>query len=196
MKVRIPVQRRRVKEASRVRSYLSALARVVIVVSILGSALALVQEIWHPFDPIVGRADAQLALIDQKLTSNLVAGISVSTVVLILAIAGLSIAARGVRKRQYLVSFWRGILSSAIFLASDTFYRFLRELGRLYYTAALALFIAAILILVEVMARMGNRAEERERRTEYLASIVSGLCFALIVQAGEYLWKFAAGMLF
>ena len=155
----------------------------------------MVQELWHPFDTAVTEADIRLAAIDRTLTSSVVAGISVSTIVLILAIAGLSIAARGVHKRQYLVSFWRGILSSAIFLASDAFYRFIRDLGQLYYTAALALFIAAILVLVEVMARWGRQTEERERRTEYLASIVSGLCFALVVQAGEHLWKFVAARL-
>jgi hypothetical protein len=53
--------------------------------------------------------------------------------------------------------------------------------------AAIALFIGATLILVEILSRWGSRESEAERRTEFLASIVSGLAFALIVQAVEHL---------
>ena len=99
-------------------------------------------------------------------------------------VAVLPLLKKGVRRKQYGVSFWRGLLSSAIFLATDRLYRFVQGLGVLYLSATLALFIAATIILVEVVSRLGDLQDEYDTRTELLASIVSGLVFGLIVPAG------------
>jgi len=178
------------RPTTRVRAYLSRLTRVLAGVALVASVVALVQAVLHPIDrTLIETADRRLAALDRTLNASLVSGVSLGTLLVIVAVAAVAVLGRGVHRRQYVVSFWRGLLSSAIFLLSDTFYRFVREQGRLYYTASVALFIAVMLILVELLARWGTYAEERERRTEFLASIVSGLCFALLVQAGESLLK-------
>ena len=180
----------------RVRAYLSRLTRVLAGVALVASVVALVQAVLHPIDrTLIESADRRLAALDRTLNADLVSGVSLGTLLVIVAVAAVAILGRGVHRRQYVVSFWRGLLSSSIFLLSDTFYRFVREQGRLYYTASVALFIAVMLILVELLARWGTYAEERERRTEVLASIVSGLCFALLVQAGESLLKHLSSVL-
>ena len=99
------------------------------------------------------------------------------------------------RRKQYGLSFWRGLLSSAIFLATDRLYRYVQGLGVLYLSATLALFIAATIILVEVVSRLGDLQSESDTRTELLASIVSGLVFGLIVQLAEYGFKAIGAML-
>lgn len=180
------------RPTTRVRAYLSRLTRFLALVALVAAAVALVQAVFHPIETtFLETADTRLAALDRTLNADLVSGVSLGTLLVIAAVAAVAVLGRGVHRRQYVVSFWRGLLSSAIFLLSDTFYRFVRERGRLYYTASVALFIAVMLILVELLARWGSYAEERERRTEFLASIVSGLCFALLVQAGEAFLKHA-----
>lgn len=175
----------RKRSASRVGAYLARLLHALIFLSFAVAVLFVVQAAAHPFDKVIKTADVELAALDRALDANIVSGISLGAVILIIAVVGISAAGKGVHRRQYVVSFWRGLLSSAIFLLADSFNRFVRDWGRLYYAASIALFIAVTLVLVEIMARWGRAAEEKERRTEFLASIVSGLCFALIVQLGE-----------
>jgi len=170
---------------SRLERFLSQLMFVCIVLLIGAGVFALIQATLHPLDPVVSKAEVTLSMLDKTLSSSLFSGVSLGTIVVILTILTLSMAGRGVHKRQYMVSYWRGILSSGIFFLSDAFYRFVRSKGILYYSASLALFIAVMLILVEIISRWGSVTEERERRTELLASIVSGFSFGLLVQAGE-----------
>lgn len=183
------------RRRTRLGSFLSGLTRTLILVSIIAAVVAFVQAVSHPIDQeVLRKAKGQFSALDRTLSSNLVAGVSLGTVVVVLIVAAVAALGRGVHRRQYAVSFWRGLLSSAIFLLSDTFYRLIQDLGQLYYVASIALFVAITLVLVEILARWGNAAEERERRTEFLASIVSGLCFALVVQVGEAFFSSIPGV--
>jgi hypothetical protein len=56
--------------------------------------------------------------------------------------------------------FARGLVSSLIFFVTDALYRYLKGRGDLYYVAAIALFVGATLVLVEILARWGTRAAE------------------------------------
>jgi hypothetical protein len=172
---------------TRLERYISQLMLVFIVLLLIIGVLALIQATLHPLDPVVSKAERTLSTLNKTLSSSLFSGVSLGTIVVILSVLTLSMAGRGVHKRQYMVSYWRGILSSLIFFLSDAFYRYVRSQGVLYYSASLALFIALMLILVEIISRWGSVTEERERRTELLASIVSGLSFGLLVQAFEAL---------
>ncbi|MCA1950074.1 MAG: hypothetical protein LDL24_05860 [Treponema sp.] len=179
------------KPKTRLERFLSQLMLFCIAVMLIVSVLAFIQATLHPLDPVVSKAEVTLTILDKTLSSSLFSGVSLGTIVVILSILALSMAGRGVHRRQYMVSYWRGILSSGIFFLSDAFYRYVRSRGLLYYSASLALFIAVMLILVEIISRWGSASEERDRRTELLASIVSGLSFGLLVQAFEALFALA-----
>ncbi len=189
MRTNIPSAQRGFRAGgARVLAYLRALGWALAVALVIGGALALVQAFFHPFDFVIEGAEKSLAAIDTTFSASAVAGVSVGSLVLIAAAATIPLFKKGVRRRQYFVSFWRGIVSAAIFLATDKLYRYVQSLGILYFSATLALFLAATIILVEIVARAGKVEEEAERRTEFLASIVSGLVFGLLVQLGEYLF--------
>lgn len=173
---------------ARLLSYVRGLGWALVLLLVAGGGLALVQAYFHPFDIVIEKADESLAAIDTTFSANAVAGVSIGTLVLIAAAIALPLMRKGVRVRQYFVSFWRGLVSAAIFLATDKLYRYVQSLGVLYFSATLALFLAATIVLVEIVARAGRIEEEAERRTEFLASIVSGLVFGLLVQLGEYLF--------
>jgi hypothetical protein len=173
----------------RLVAYLRFLGWVIAGAALVVGILALVQLLFHPFDAILATVEGGLSETDRTLQSDAVAGVSFGTIVLVVAVAALPLLKKGVRRRQYGLSFWRGLLSSAIFLATDRLYRYVQELGLLYFSATLALFIAATIILVEIVSRVGRQETESDTRTELLASIVSGLVFGLLVQLAGHLLR-------
>jgi hypothetical protein len=191
MKAKYPLGTTRVPKpkAYRLVSYLRALGWVVAGAAVAIGLLSLVQIFFHPFDELIATAESGLSAADKALQADAFSGISLGTIALVAAFAALSLFKKGVSKRQYGLSFWRGLLSSAIFLATDRLYRFVQGLGVLYFSATLALFVAATIVLVEIVSRAGRQEAESETRTELLASIVSGLVFGLLVQLAERLLR-------
>jgi hypothetical protein len=189
MKTKYPLGTTRVpkKRSTRLTSYLRGLGWLIAVVSLAIGILSLVQVAFHPFDALLGRAQSELGSLDDILQGDAFAGISFGTLALVILIAAIPLFQRGVRKAQYALSFWRGLLSSAIFLGTDRLYRYVQSLGQLYFSATVAIFIAATIVLIEIISRIGKASEEADTRTELIASIVSGLVFGLLVQFGERL---------
>jgi hypothetical protein len=188
MKTRYPVGTEYVPKARawRLRAYLRGLGWFLAMVALGLGVLAFTQILFHPFDAFMETAQEGLAKVDSTLSNESIAGVSLGSLAIVAVVAVLPLLKKGVRRRQYAVSFWRGLLSSAIFLATDRLYRFVQGLGVLYLSATLALFVAATIILVEIVSRLGDIRDESDTRTELLASIVSGLVFGLIVQLAEY----------
>jgi hypothetical protein len=176
-------------KAYRLVSYLRFIGWVVAAAALAIGVLAFVQLAFHPFDAVLSKAERSLAATDRVLQGDELAGVSLGTFVLVAAVAALPLFRKGVRRRQYGLSFWRGLLSSAIFLGTDRLYRYVQGLGALYFSATVALFIAATIVLVEIVARAGRMETESETRTELLASIVSGLVFGLLVQLAGHLLR-------
>lgn len=175
-------------KAWRLVSYIRALGWIMAGLILVGGILVLVQVFYHPFDEILDKAQWGLAQADRTLQMDTITGVSIGSLALVLLVAAIPLLKKGVRKRQYGLSFWRGLLSSFIFLATDRLYRYMQNRGLLYFSATLAIFIAATIILVEIVSRAGKLEAESDTRTELLASIVSGLVFGLIVQLGQYLF--------
>jgi hypothetical protein len=171
--------------AYRLISYLRGLGWVIAAAALAIGLLALVQIAFHPFDALIAKAESGLGEADRTLQGDTVAGVSLGTIVLVAAIATLPLFKKGVRRRQYGLSFWRGLLAAAIFFATDRLYRFVQGLGVLYFSATLALFVVATIVLVEIVSRAGSQERESETKTELLASIVSGLVFGLLLQLAE-----------
>ena len=177
------------RRAFRLVSYLRGLGWAIAAAATIFGLLALVQLFFHPFDFVLEKADASLAAVDLVLTQDQFAGVSIGSLALVLVVAALPLFKKGVRRKQYALSFWRGILSSVVFLATDKLYRYVQGLGLLYFSATMAIFVALTIVLIEIISRMGKIEDEADTRTELIASIVSGLAFGLIVQLGEYLLK-------
>jgi hypothetical protein len=187
MKVKYPLGTTRAQrpKAHRLVSYLRGIGWVIAVAALVVGIFALVQLLFHPFNAILAKGELSLAAADRTLQGKAVAGISLGTILLIVVVSALPLLKKGVHRRQYGLSFWRGLLSSAIFLATNRLYHYAQGLGHLYSSATLALFIAATIVLVEIVSRSGKAEVESETRTELLASIVSGLVFGLLVQLAE-----------
>jgi len=174
-------------KAERLIAFLRVLGWTIVVTALVAGGLFFIQAVWHPFDSLLGVITVDLSRVDSTLSRNAIGGVSVGSFVLVLVIAAVPLLGKGVRKRQYALSFWRGLLSSVIFLASDSLYQFVRSKGVFYFSATILVFLAATIILVEFVSRIGHREAETETRTDILASIVSGLSFGLVVQFGRHI---------
>ncbi len=186
MRTQTPLGAAQYRRASRLAAYIRGLGWAVAAAAVVVGVLSLVQLYFHPFDLVLEKADASLAAMDSALTKEQFAGVSIGSLALVAAVSAVPLLKRGVRRRQYVVSFWRGLLSSAIFLGSDKLYRYVQGLGMLYFSATIALFVAVTIVLVEIISRLGRLEDEADTRTELIASIVSGLVFGLVIQLGEY----------
>jgi len=105
------------------------------------------------------------------------------------------LAMRGVNNRQFLGSFSRGILASVVFVVSDWLYGQLELLGRFWLVLGLGLTVVVTVVLIELITRAGKAQDEVNTRTDLMASVTSGLAFALLLKLGTSAWSAAQAVL-
>lgn len=157
-------------------------------VAVLGALLWGVQMIWHPLDPVIAYVDQDVGAAGATLSGQVVAGVSLASLVLFLILLLIPLAMRGVDNRQFLGSFFRGILASVVFIISDWLYGLLEKQGRFWLIAGLALAVVVTVVLIELITRAGRLKDEVGTRTDLMASVTSGLAFALLLNLGQFAW--------
>lgn len=158
---------------------------LVVVLGTLGWG---VQMIWHPLDPFIEYVNQDVGAVGATLSNQMVAGVSLASLVLFLIFMLIPLALRGVNNGQFLGSFTRGILSSAVFLVSNWIYGELETLGRFWLLVGILLMIVVTVVLIELITRAGKEKDEVNTRTDLMASITSGLAFSLLLNMGTYAW--------
>lgn len=148
-----------------------------------------VEMLWHPLAPVIAYVNQDVGAVGATLSNQLVAGVSLASLVLFLILMLVPLAMRGVNNRQFLGSFSRGILSSIVFLVSNWIYSQLEGLGRFWLLAGIILMIVVTVVLIELITRAGKEANEVNTRTDLMASITSGLAFSLLLNIGTYAWN-------
>lgn len=158
---------------------------------VLGTIAWGVQMIWHPLDPFIAYVNQDVGAVGATLSSQMVAGVSLASLVLFIIFLMIPLAIRGVNNRQFLGSFTRGVLSSGVFLLSDWIYGELGKLGRFWLLVGIVLMIVVTVVLIELITRAGRESDEVNTRTDLMASITSGLAFSLLLNMGLYAWATA-----
>jgi len=167
----------------------------LIIVAVLGALVWGVQMIWHPLDPVIAYVNQDVGAAGATLSKEVVAGVSLASLVLFLILMLIPLAIRGVDNRQFLGSFFRGILASVVFLVSDWLYGQLEHLGRFWLIAGLVLTVVVTIVLIELITRAGKVKDEVGTRTDLMASITSGLAFALLFKLATTAWTAAQAVL-
>lgn len=167
---------------------LRSLITFFFVLAVVGAVAWGVQTIWHPLDPVIHYVDQDVGAVGATLSNQLVAGVSLASLVLFVILLFVPLAMRGVNNRQFLGSFSRGILSSVVFLLSDWLYGELEHAGRFWLVVGIVLSVVVTFVLIELITRAGKAKDEVGTRTDLLASITSGLAFALLLKLGTYAW--------
>jgi len=172
---------------ARAAQYLATLFIRLGIVALIVAILVLVQQFTHVLDPVIAVLDKDVNKMDGTMTKNLFAGISIGTLVLIAVLFLVPFFHRGVNNKQYASSIFRGIISSAVFFATDLIYRELDHVSHFKLLVIVLLTIVVGFILIEFVAKgLAKREDEVAVRTDIVASIVSGLMFALIVRLAQY----------
>ena len=160
------------------------------VLVVLGTLAWGVQMIWHPLDPLIKYVDQDVGVAGATLSNKVIAGVSLASLLLFIILLLIPLAMRGVNNRQFLGSFLRGLLASVVYLVSDWLYGELEKLGRFWLVVGLALTVVLTVVLIELITRAGRERDEVSTRTDLMASITSGLAFALLTNLGLYAWEY------
>jgi len=157
---------------------------------VLGAIAWGVQAIWHPLDPVIAYVDQDVGAVGATLSSQTVAGVSLASLVLFFILMIIPLAMRGVDNKQFMGSFVRGILASAVYILTDWLYAVLEKAGRFWLLVGLGTTVVVTIVLIELITRAGKRQHEVNTRSDLLASITSGLAFALLANLGGYAWHY------
>jgi hypothetical protein len=162
---------------------------------VIGAVAWGVQTIWHPLDPVIAYIDQDVGAVGATLSTQAVAGVSLASLVLFAILMIIPLSMRGVNNKQFLGSFTRGILASVVYLFTDWLYGELEHVGRFWLLVGMLTTIVVTIVFVELITRAGKREEEVNARSDLMASITSGLAFALLANLGQYAWNYAQKVL-
>lgn len=171
---------------ARLTSFLGRLILFLAIFIAVGAVLFTVQTLWHPFDALIAFVNQDIDKVGSTLSREAIGGISFGALALFLVMLIVPIVIRGVNTRQFLVSFFRGLLASVVYMVTDLVYTRLEQFGRFYLVLAIVGSIILTFILVEVITKAGKQHDEVSIRTDLMASISSGIALGLIIKLSTY----------
>jgi hypothetical protein len=172
--------------ASRFARYLKRLLAAALVLCLLGLALAAVQALFHPFDELIAKGLAYIDDLDAKLSREAFNGITIGSLVLILALCFFPIFLTKIDERAYARGLWRGVISAAVFYLSTELFAVATAIGRVHFLLSVLAVVVVCAIVVEGVSLAVREEEEKSFRTDVIASIASGLLFGVLVKLAEY----------
>ncbi len=172
--------------ASRFARYLRNLLRIVVILVVLFFVLAGVQAIFHPFDDLIARATAFVDGLDAKLTSEAFNGITLGSLVLILALCVFPLFLKRIDEKAYARGLWRGVISASVFYLSNRLFALASSFGRIHFIVTMLIVVVVAAVVIEGVSLAVKEEEERSFRTDVTASITSGLLFGVLVKLAEY----------
>ncbi len=166
----------------RVKKFLSKLFFTLIFIISILFILIIIQLVFHPFSVILSQISEWIINANKTLSSELIAGISIGTVIFVLLMFFFPLMHKGVNRKRYWSSIQKGLITSFVFYISQLFYRYAETIGRFYFLIALFIVIIITLILIEIITLSMREEKEIELRTDLIAAIVSGLIFGILLK--------------
>ncbi|OHD54130.1 MAG: hypothetical protein A2Y33_10480 [Spirochaetes bacterium GWF1_51_8] len=164
------------------KTFLVRLIVTILIFGIIGAVLYFLQVQWHLFDEPLKFLEQKIATTEQSMGIELVAGISIGTIVFLVFILLIPILMRKVNNKVYIKSVQRGLLSAFVFFISDSLYKWMESFGQIYVIIAIAGIVLVTIILIELFALSMKKEEESAVRTDLIAAVVSGLMFGLVLK--------------
>jgi Na+/proline symporter len=171
--------------SSRFTRYIGRLLRIALVLSVLVLGLYAAQSYYHVFDDQIAGVKAFLASLEDSLSAEALAGISMGSLVLVAVLCLAPIFWKKIDTRGYMRGLWRGIVSAFVFLASTELFSFAAKASKVYLILSIAGVIIVSALLIEAVSLAAREEEERSLRTDIVASISSGLLFGVLLQLGQ-----------
>jgi len=171
----------------RVNRFLFKLLFVFVIIALIVMVLYFIQMTFHIFDKEIKQFIDWIAYVNQASSYSLIAGVTVGSIIFILAVAMFPLFLRGVNKKNYWVSLQKGLIASFVFFISQIIYKFTANIGKFYFYLTVFAIIVITIILIEIitLSMKEEKAEAEELRTDIIASITSGLIFGVIIKVIE-----------
>ncbi|MEK6794242.1 MAG: hypothetical protein AABZ39_05670 [Spirochaetota bacterium] len=166
----------------KVKSFIDRLVLVLIILSVLLSALYLSNMFFHFLDDPLYILRERLDYLNTVLSSELIAGLSLGSLVLAIVIYMLPKLIGGINRKAYERSLRLGIISSLVFFLSNILYTVVLKHGRVYLFIAIIITGIVTTILVQVLSLMfEDKEKEVSFRTDIVSGISSGLIFGILI---------------
>jgi hypothetical protein len=166
--------------------FLNRLARLVVALGFLWLAFVAVQAAFHPFDALIADTKAFIAGMDSSLSKEAFNGITLGSLVLILALCIFPIFLSRIDEKAYARGLWRGVIATAVFYLSNELYSMAAKQSRMHFLAALFGVVIVTSIVVEAVSLAVREEEQRSFRTDIVSSIASGLLFSVVIKLGGF----------
>ncbi|HET7839686.1 MAG TPA: hypothetical protein VFL04_07995 [Rectinemataceae bacterium] len=180
--------------SSRFTRYIGRLIRAALVLGVLFLGLYAAHAYYGFLDDQIAGVQAFMTELEGSLSVEALAGISMGSLVLVIALCLMPIFWRKIDTRSYVRGLWRGIVSAFVFLASSALFSFAERASKVYLIAAILGVIIVSALLIEAVSLAVREEEERSLRTDIVASISSGLLFGVLIQLGQVALAWAKGL--
>ncbi len=167
---------------SRVFNFLTKVSFTILFFCIAGLVCYLLQTYFHTFNGLIHYINQDIGKVNSTLSAKLLTGISIGTILLVIFILFFPLFMKGVKKKRYFDSVYRGVIASFIYFISDWVYQYTGRISRFYFLLSALIFIIITIVMVEILALSTRREKEAEVRTDIIAAIVAGLVFSLIIK--------------
>ncbi|HEX7713938.1 MAG TPA: hypothetical protein VF531_07920 [Bacillota bacterium] len=166
----------------------------LILVAVLAAVGYWLQISYQIFDAPLAMVHEYLSRANQVYNGKLGAGITVGTVILIGVLLAAPFFTRKINTSMYFSNLKQGIISSFIFLLSQTIFNYFNKFGSFYLLLAMLGVAIITLVLVRMAVRLfKNEKEGVEFRTSFISSVAAGLIFGVLLNLGVVLVDLAKG---
>jgi hypothetical protein len=163
-------------------SYILKLLLSVLILGIILFILYYINKSFHIFDAPIDQLQDQLKSINRVFLNNIIAGISVGTVLLLVFIFVFPLMTKKINTRVYIQNIILGVISSFVFFVSQLIFQYFEKYGKFYMVISIASTIIITIIIVEIMSlSFKSDKKEIEFRTSVLGCIASGLIFGIVL---------------
>lgn len=144
--------------------------------------LYFLNEVFHFIKNPVKDLNIQIKHLNALLFSNMLAGISVGSILLVFTVFIIPVLMKNVDSKQYLKSMTLGLVASLVFFITQTIYDYFLKFGRIYMVIALIVVVVITIIIVQILSLLfKSKRAENTFRTEIMANIASGLVFGVLL---------------
>ena len=166
--------------------FLHRLARLLVVLGLLWLALRRRPGSLPSFDALIADAKAFVAGMDSRLSKEAFNGITLGSLVLILALCIFPIFLSKIDEKAYGRGLWRGVIATAVFYLSNGSIRWPRRKAACISSPRSSASSSSPRSLSRAVSLAVREEEQRSFRTDIVSSIASGLLFGVLIKLGEY----------
>lgn len=171
----------------KVKSFIDRLVFALIILSVLLSGLYFSNLFFHFLDEPILVLRERMDYLNNVFSSELIAGLSLGSLVLAVAIYILPKLIGGINRKSYDRSLRLGIISSLVFFLSNIVYQAVLKYGRVYLFIAIIVAGIVTTILIQILSlAFEDKEKEVSFRTDIISGISSGLIFGIIITVAQF----------